>query len=246
MLFLTVVVGVYLTIIIANMGGRVDQIRLAQIQESVSARVASDPKMQTLPASEVSKYINAQVKLHSDRLGLDRPFMVRTTSYLVDALTLSLGRAEILTSDSGSKQVRQILVERLPATLLLFATSDIILFFVTLWAGLALSRRYGGFLDRAIVALAPTSAAPAWFYGIFLILIFSAVLKVLPFGGMVSAPPPPDVLNYTLSVLQHMILPVMAIFIASIFIMTTASTDLIKEDFSAISNFPLHPVPVGS
>jgi ABC-type dipeptide/oligopeptide/nickel transport system permease component len=36
------------------------------------------------------------------------------------------------------------------------------------------------------MALAPTSAAPGWFYGIFLILIFAALLGVLPFGGMVA------------------------------------------------------------
>lgn len=217
-LFLTVVVGVYLTIIIANMGGHVDQIRLAQIQESVGARVVSDPKLQSLPPNELRKYIDAQVKLQSEELGLNKPFIVRSFSYLTDALSLSLGRAEVITSDSGSKQVREILVERLPATLLLFATTDLILFFVGILAALALSRRYGSFLDKAVIALAPTSAAPSWFYGIFLILIFAALFKILPFGGMVAAPPPHNLFLYTLSVIQHMILPVTAMLIGSVFI----------------------------
>jgi peptide/nickel transport system permease protein len=217
-LFLTVVVGVYLTIIIANMGGRVDQIRIAQIQESVGASVATNPKMQTLPASEIKNYIDAQVELQKANLGLNRPFAVRSFLYLKDALSLSLGRAEVLTGDSGSKQVREILVERLPATLLLFATADLILFFAGIFAALALSRRYGSFLDKAVVALAPTSAAPPWFYGIFLILIFAAVLKILPFGGIAAAPPPTTLWPYALSVLQHLILPVTAILIGSVFI----------------------------
>ena len=217
-LFLTAVVGVYLTIIIANMGGHVDQIRVAQIQESVGARVASDPKLQSLPPSEIRTYIDAQVKLQSERLGLDRPFIERSFSYLSDALSLSLGRAESLTSDSGSRQVRQILLERLPATLLLFATTDIILFFGSIFLALALSRRYDSFLDKTIVALAPTSAAPSWFYGIFLILIFAAMWKLLPFGGMVSAPPPREVLQRVISVVQHLILPVAAMLIGSLFI----------------------------
>ena len=51
---------------------------------------------------------------------------------------------------------------------------------------LFLSRRYGTFLDRLVVALSPTSAAPGWFYGLFLILFFAAIWGVLPYGGMVA------------------------------------------------------------
>jgi len=217
-LFLTVVVGVYLTIIIANMGGHVDQIRLAQIEESVGSRVNNDPKLQSLPVAELRTYIDAQVKLQSEHLGLDRPFVFRSLSYLKDALSLSLGRAEVLTSDSGSKQVRQILLERLPATLLLFGFADLVLFFLCIFVALSLSRRYGSFLDKAVVALAPTSAAPSWFYGIFFILIFAAVGKILPFGGMVAAPPPQNTFQYALSILQHMVLPVASMLIGSVFI----------------------------
>ena len=77
-------------------------------------------------------------------------------------------------SDSGSRQVRYILGERLGPTLLLMATGQLLLFFSSVFFALFLSRRYGTVLDRIVVAMAPTSAAPAWFYGIFLILIFAA------------------------------------------------------------------------
>jgi peptide/nickel transport system permease protein len=92
------------------------------------------------------------------------------------------------------------------------------LFFVALFTGLSLSRRYGSFADKVVLGLAPTSAAPGWFYGIFLILIFAALLRVLPFGGMVSAPPPDNIVDYGLSLLQHMILPVAAWLMASVFL----------------------------
>lgn len=214
----TMVVGVYLAILIANMGGYVDQIRKAQIREAVGAVVLTDPALQQLPPSEVRRIIDQRIELEEKRLGLDRPFIMRSFSYLWDALTLSLGRAEHLSSDSGSRQVRLILLERLPATLLLFGTTNLLLFFGSLFAGLWLSRRYGGFLDKFVIALTPTSAAPAWFYGIFLILIFASLLRVLPFGGMVEAPPPKDMLSYALSVLKHMILPTVALFLSAAFI----------------------------
>lgn len=217
-LAVTVVVGVYLAILIANMGGYVDQIRKAQIREGVGMAVLADPTLQTLPPSELRRIIDERIALEEKRLGLDRPFIWRSFSYLQEALTLSLGRAEQLSSDSGSRQVRLILLERLPATLLLFGTTNLLLFFGSLFAGLWLSRRYGGFLDKLVIALTPTSAAPAWFYGIFLILIFASLLRVLPFGGMVAAPPPTDTLSYALSVLKHMILPTTALLLSAVFI----------------------------
>src|SRR5690606_40926632 len=88
------------------------------------------------------------------------------------------------------------------------ASASILVYVTALFMGLALSRGYGSFLDRLVVALAPTSSAPAWFYGVFLILIFAALLGWLPFGGMVDAPPPPNKFQYFLSVLKHLILPV--------------------------------------
>ena len=217
-LFFTVIIGVYLTILIANMGGYVDDIRRGEIRESVALSIRADPALQNLEAQQRTEYMAAQIALQEKRLGLDRPFVLRSFAYLGDALTLNLGRAERMTSDSGSRQVRLILLERLPPTLVLFATENFILFFLSVILALALSRKYGSVFDRLVVALTPTSSAPGWFYGIFLILIFAGILGLLPFGGMVKAPPPTDKLEYALSLLRHMILPLSALLISSIFL----------------------------
>jgi peptide/nickel transport system permease protein len=217
-LVFTVAVGVYITIIVANMGGEVDKMRMATIRESVALAATADPAFKTMSSDERIAYINARVELEARRYGLERPFILRSFEYLKDGMTLNFGFSQAIVSDSGSRQVRNILLERLPSTLLLFGSANLILFFIALFAGLSLSRRYGSFADKAVLALAPTSAAPAWFYGLFLILIFAALLQVLPFGGMVSAPPPDNPLDYFLSLLQHMILPVAAWLISSIFL----------------------------
>lgn len=217
-LFATVVVGVYLTILIANMGGYVDEIRRGNIREQVAVSISMDPSNSELSVEERNKLIDELVVIEEQRLGLDRPFVIRSFGFLTDALTLNLGRAEYLTSDSGSKQVRLILLERLAPTLLLFATANLVLFFSSVFLALALSRKYGSLLDRLVVGLAPTSAAPGWFYGIFLILIFAAVLGVLPFGGMVGAPPPETPVAYAFSLAEHLVLPVTAIIISAVFL----------------------------
>jgi len=221
-LLFTVVVGVYLTIMIANMGGYVDEIRRGEIGEKIQMLALTDKTIKNLPPEARAKRLADLIRLEEKRYGLDRPFVVRSFSYLADGLTLNLGRSQNMTSDSGSRQVRLILLERLPSTLILFGTSNLFLFFLSLFWGLSLSRQYGSFWDKLVIALSPLSAAPGWFYGIFLIVLFAAYWKILPFGGMVSSPPPAEPLTYFLSMLVHMILPVLAITLSSIFISTFA------------------------
>ena len=49
-------------------------------------------------------------------------------------------------------------------------------------------------------------------------MIFAAVFKILPFGGMVDAPPPDNTIDYTLNVLKHLILPGGSLVISSFFL----------------------------
>jgi peptide/nickel transport system permease protein len=218
MLFFAVAVGIYLTILIANMGGYVDEIRRAEIRENIAIQISMNPEYKKLSTDERKQLQEKMVALEEERLGLNKPFLIRSLGYLKDALTLNLGRAMNMTSDSGSRQVKLILLERLPATVLLFGTSFLLNFLISLFFALMLSRRYGSFWDRFVVALAPTSAAPGWFYGIFLIVIFASWLRILPYGGMVDAPPPENPIMYALSVAEHMILPLMALAISGIFL----------------------------
>lgn len=218
LLFFTVVVGVFLTIMIANMGGYVDKIRLGEIQETVKQNINRNPAYRNLAADQREKLIQESIRIQSEAAGLNKPFMVRVATFMKDALSLNLGHSIRMTSDRGSRQVRAIILERLPTTLLLFGSSSLLLFFFELFIALSLSRKYGSFFDKLVVALSPTSSAPAWFYGIFLIMLFASVLKLLPFGGMVDAPVPDKALPYALSVLKHMILPVLALTLSQIFL----------------------------
>lgn len=215
-IFIAIVVAVYLTIVIANLGGHMDTIRINLIREAYEKgvpRVARD-----FSPEQRRQLIEDLVRLEIAELKLDTPFWIRSVRYLGNGLTLNLGRAERIVSDTGSNHIKDILLSRLAPTLLLNGTVFLATFFIALFVGLGLSRRYGKFIDRLMVALAPTSAAPPWFYGIFLILIFAAALQVLPFGGMVAAPPPKDKWEYGFSVLRHLILPVGAALLSNVFL----------------------------
>ncbi|MEM0268443.1 MAG: ABC transporter permease [Candidatus Korarchaeum sp.] len=217
-LLLMVVIVTYLTILIANAGGYVDEIMISEIRFNIAQAVSANPLYKGLSVEERNKLIERLVEVEIRKRGLDQPFPVRSLIYLWNALTLDLGRAMWMTSDSGSRLVKLIILERLPQTILLFTTATVIIFLIGILGGLYLSRNFGSLLDKLTVYLSPTSAIPGWFYGIILILIFYSYLHLLPPGGMVDYPPPDEPLAYFLSVLKHMILPVSAWVISSFFI----------------------------
>ncbi len=217
-MMITVIIGVYLTILIANMGGYVDTIIRNEIRDNTTQAILSNPNYRSLSPEAKAELIQTKIANEIKRQGLDQPFVIRSGRYLWNALTMNLGRAINMKSDQGSKEVRLILLERLPATLLLTGSSYLLLFFASVYMALSLSRKYGSFWDKVIIALSPTSAAPPWFYGIFLILIFAAIFQILPFGGLVDSPSPDNPLDYGLSVLKHLILPASSVIISSIFL----------------------------
>ncbi|MBE0688444.1 MAG: ABC transporter permease, partial [Anaerolineaceae bacterium] len=217
-LFVTVVIGIYLTIMIANMGGYVDQMMKAEIQERITMQIQINPAFKTMDAATKNQLTQEKIQSEIDRLNLDQPLVIRSFRFLKNALTLNLGRALFISSDSGSRNVKSIILERIPYTLLLMGTSNLILFFSTLFLALALSRKYGSFWDKVVISLSPTSSVPPWFYGIFLILFFAAILKILPFGGVIDAPVPKDFLGRALSIGKHLILPASSLILASFFL----------------------------
>jgi peptide/nickel transport system permease protein len=91
MLIITVVIGIYLTILIANMGGYVDKIRRGQIRENVSLAASSNPKMREMPYEERAKLIEDQVRIQEDRLGLNKPFIVRSFGFLAECIDAQPG-----------------------------------------------------------------------------------------------------------------------------------------------------------
>jgi peptide/nickel transport system permease protein len=217
-LFITVIIGIYLTIMIANMGGYVDQMMKAEIQERITMQIQMNAAFKDLDPAAKNQLTQERIQSEIDRLNLDQPLVIRSFRFLKNALTLNLGRALFLSSDSGSRNVQSIILERIPYTLLLMGTANLILFFSTLFLALALSRKYGSFWDKVVISLSPTSSVPPWFYGIFLILIFAAILKILPFGGVIDAPVPKDFLGRVLSVGRHLILPASSLILSSFFL----------------------------
>lgn len=219
-LFITSVIAVYLTIVIANMGGYVDEMMKGGIEEGIGIMLGSG-WLRDEPLEERARLIEETRQAMYEARGLNKPFLLRTFLWLKDGITLDFGEARLMsTSRYGldSRLVKDIILDNLPRTLLLFTTSNIFLFLISISIALTLSRQYGTWLDKFFVVISPLSSAPPWFYGIFLIVFFAFQLRILPSGGMFGTDPSAaQRYGYALIVLRHMILPVGAIFLSSFF-----------------------------
>jgi len=218
-LLLVLVIGSYSMIVVMNMYSALDRLVEAQVRDEVMLAVALNPEFQGLPLEERQGLVEELTQLELKRRGMDRPFFPhRSLTLLRNAMSLQLGRADLMLSDTLSREVRAIVSERIWPTALLFMVSMVAVLLISFFVALAASRRPGRFLDRLVLRLAPVSALPAWLFGIFLILIFASLLRWLPWGGMAPSGMTPGSEGFVSQLLARMILPVSAIVLGSIFV----------------------------
>lgn len=172
--------------------------------------------------------------------GLDRAWYTRLPGMVFRVFTLDLGEAHTLRSSSGSNRVAEIVLERIPKSMLLLTTSMIVTAAIGLLLGARLSSRAGTPLDRIVSSFSAVSYAfPTWWVGILLILFFSFRLGVLPSGGMYSAPPPEGGFLRFLDLLYHALLPVFTLVLAGIgpyvYVVRTISVNIAQADHVTVA-----------
>jgi peptide/nickel transport system permease protein len=139
--------------------------------------------------------------------GLDQPLFEQLVTYLRHAAFLDLG-----TSIYFQRPVLEIILQRLPATLLLTGTAMTLASAVGTVLGVWAARFRGSVADSAIGSLSLLGfSIPTFWLGQLLILCFAIMLELLPTGGMESAR-----LRYlgfakVLDVAQHLILPALTL-----------------------------------
>ena len=185
MLFITVTIGVYLTILVANLGGYVDEIFRGMIDQSIAGRILGG-WLEDVPTEEKFEIIEQTRWAMEEAYGLHEPFLLRTVRWLYHGLTLNLGETSLTFFGRGDRSVQLMVLERLPYTLVLVGVANLILFIICVLVALFLSRKYGSLMDKSSVILASLNSAPSWIYGIILIVIFAGQLHILPFPKMID------------------------------------------------------------
>jgi len=213
----TIGLGLYLTLLIVNLGGYVDEIMEGQISERILGlgMTGAFDGMEESERDETVEVLRWQME---EAMGLHEPMPIRTARWWFRGITLQWGSAERLaTADKGSFLVKDVIFERLPYTLLLVGAANVILFFTSLGTAMVLSSKRGKFWDRLFASLTPISSAPSWVHGVILLAIFALELHILPFKGVFDGAPPDNSVQYALQLAKHMVLPVMAVILSVFF-----------------------------
>ena len=118
-------------------------------------------------------------QLHEE-LGLDDPFFVRYGRYVLDLLKGDMGE-----SYTYRAPVFDQIVQRLPNTFLLAATGVLLTVIIGIPVGIiAAKKQYSAFDNISMVLCLFSAAAPAFWVGLVLVLVFSLQFPILPASGM--------------------------------------------------------------
>ena len=221
---ITIFIGVFITISIANYHGAEESSYRDEILIKLGSQYPILAESQvnsavTIPPDQL-KVIDSSINKLQIAYGLQLPFFPRTFLLTCKALRLDLG---VLLSGyqtiTGLQYVtvRDILLTDLPHSLLLIVTAFLLLFALGIPLALALIRKPGGLLDRLTTLLVPISSIPSWVLTILLILIFSIEIHLLPPSGMYDSTLGETKIQSILAVAKHMILPVLAILLSMFF-----------------------------
>lgn len=234
-LFGVLIVSLLLVIVVLGATGVSDRMLGAIVNDQV--RQLRQTLAQTIrDPDELERVVQAERQNLESFYGLDSPWYSRLPDMVWRVLSLDLGSARTLKSFSGSTRVSDIVLERLPNTIILVTSSMVVTSIIGLLVGVKLATRVGSRLDRGMSYLSAASyALPTWWVGILLILVFSFQIRVFPFGGMLTAPPPDTIIGRALDILWHSLLPIATLVVASVggwtYVVRTMVLNTAQEDF---------------
>ena len=232
------VLMITLLLTISLVGSNMDTILKQGVVFQVRAEITENPDIAANFSSveEFESFVDSQIEQRIKILGLDEPWYspqrIGFTMYKI--LILDFGHATFLTSDSGSSDVQQIILEKLPRTVLLFTTATIIISVVGIFLGALSGSKVGSTIDRITSSFAIISSSfPVWWIGMLMIFLFSFVYQIFPARATpsISSSEP----GYILALLYHMALPLITIvmigFGAWAYLVRNFMVGIMQEDF---------------
>jgi len=234
-LIAVLVVVLFMVVIVLGATGVSDNILEARISEELRglrqqlAQRIRDPQ-------ELERVMLAQREELVQSYGLDKPWYTRLPDMVRRVLVLDLGVSRTISSFSGSTRIVDIVMERIPNTLLLVTVATAISAAIGITAGVKIATKPGSKIDRVSSYFSAVSfALPTWWTGILLILVLAFQFRIFPYGGMYSAPPPQDQLGRALDLIWHSALPVLTLVSAIvgswIYGSRTVVLNVAQEDF---------------
>jgi peptide/nickel transport system permease protein len=144
--------------------------------------------------------------------GLDQPFLIQLGSYMARVLRFDLGYSFFY-----AMPVTDLILQRLPATLLLVFLAQLLALIVGVVLGVISARRPNGILSHFVTFFALFGySAPVFWTGILLLIGFSLKIQWFPVAGMRDVTLIGGFWAHFWDVARHLVLPV--ITLSSIFL----------------------------
>ena len=154
----------------------------------------------------------AQIEAIRQQLGLDRPLPVQFWNYVKELAQGNLGQ-----SIAFKQPVFDLIMDRMPATLMLTVTSAVLALVIgTLLGAVAAQRSQSSFDNVVSFGNYTLFAVPSFWLGLIMIVIFSSKLGWLPTSGMRNVRADYTGWRDQLDVIEHMILPVVTLALVQI------------------------------
>ncbi len=142
-----------------------------------------------------------------EQFGLDRPLAAQLGTFVAN-----VARGDLGTSYTQGRPALDVVVERLPATLLLTTSALVVSTFVGIAAGVVAASRPHGARDALISATSlGLYATPVFLAGQLAILLFALRLGWFPVQGMTTARSDATGLAHLVDVAHHLVLPVLVL-----------------------------------
>lgn len=165
--------------------------------------------------------------------GLDKPLVAQLGVYLGKVAQGDLGYSYYF-----NLPVSELIIERLPATLLLVLASVLMAFLIGTTLGVLSSRKPNGLLSQLVNVVSLVGfAAPVFWTGMLLVILFASVLPWFPISGMRSVELATDATGWAdiIDVLHHLVLPTATlalVYVAQYSRLSRASMlDVLGSDF---------------
>jgi peptide/nickel transport system permease protein len=135
-----------------------------------------------------------------------------------NGLILNLGQTQVFYWNAGYMrgEVREVILDALPRTLLLFGSANLLIFFSSLVLALVTSRNPGNWFDRMVVSLSPLSSVPPWIYALGIGVFTFRVLRTYT-GGLLNTWPDEFSWDFALVLLRFMGPAILAVFLSKFF-----------------------------
>ena len=171
------------------------------------------------------------IALTRAEFGLDQPVHVQFFSYIGNVLQLNLGYSLRYRQD-----VFDLILSRLPASLLLMGAAFVVSSVAGILLGLYAGTRKDSLADRVAVVLSILGySMPVFFLGLIVLTVFSLQLGWFPTQGMYDIRNPQEGWGLVKDVAHHLVLPVItysAFQLALIFRVTRVKMQqVMKEDY---------------